>query len=190
MTLTKAALVEFIRRHRHGVEASLAANGAPEAALVSLLVNEDLELFFDSFDSTRKVANLRRDPRIALVIGGCTPGDERTVQYEGVVDLPTGAELEHFKRDYFAVHPDGQRRSGLAGITYFRVRPAWIRYNNLNVAPPEIVVFKRGAGLPHEDGSKKYYTDMPYTQTREPWQPKVEHEALFNPFVKTRDEEL
>ena len=74
--------------------ASHAAEGPPEAALVGFLVNNRLELFFDSFDSTRKVANLRRDPRIAFVIGGYTIGDERTVQYEGVVDVPTGAEFE------------------------------------------------------------------------------------------------
>jgi hypothetical protein len=40
------------------------------------------------------------------------------VQYEGVVDVPTGAELQQFKRDYFAIQPDGLRRSKLPGITY------------------------------------------------------------------------
>lgn len=146
MSMTQDALLEFLRIHRYGVQASRSVEGAPQAALVGFVVNDRLELFFDSFDSTRKVANLRRDPHIAFVIGGYTLGDERTVQYEGEVDVPAGAELQQFKREYFAVHPDGLRRSKLAGITYFRVRPRWIRYTNFNVVPAEIVVFE-GAAL-------------------------------------------
>ncbi len=96
MSMTKAALLEFLRLHRYGVEASYTTEGPPQAALVGFVVNAGLELFFDSFDSTRKVPNLRRDPRIAFVIGGYT-GDRRTVQYEGEVDVPTDAELEQFR---------------------------------------------------------------------------------------------
>jgi hypothetical protein len=185
MSMNKTDLFEFIRNHRYGVEASHTQAGPPEAALVGFAVNERLELFFDSFDSTRKVANLRRDPRIAFVIGGQTPGDSRTVQYEGEVDLPTGAELERFKNDYFAVHPDGLRRSKLAGITYFRVRPRWIRCTNFNVAPAQIVVFE-GAGLAAAEGAEKPAVAMPYAQANEPWQPKIERESVFNAFEDSR----
>jgi uncharacterized protein YhbP (UPF0306 family) len=188
MSMTKAALLEFIRLHRYGVEASHTAEGLPQAALVGFVVNERLELFFDCFDSTRKVANLRRSPRIAFVIGGYTVGDERTVQYEGEVDQPTGAELERFKSDYFAVFPDGLRRSRLAGITYFRVRPRWIRYSNLNVLPAETVVFE-GAGLGSDDSVGEHATATPYIH-RDPWQPKIEREPLFNAFANPRDAEL
>jgi len=185
MSMTKADLFEFIRSHRYGVEASHAQEGPPEAALVGFAVNERLELFFDSFDSTRKVANLRRDPRIAFVIGGQTPGDSRTVQYEGEVDLPAGEDLERFKNDYFAAHPDGLRRSKLAGITYFRVRPRWIRCTNFNVVPAQIVVFE-GAGLGTAEGAQRPAVAMPYAQTKEPWQPKIEREPVFNAFADSR----
>jgi uncharacterized protein YhbP (UPF0306 family) len=184
---TTATLLEFLRSHRHGVEASNTKEGPPEAALIGFTVNERLELFFDSFDSTRKVANLRRDPRIALVIGGYAPGDARTVQYEGEVDLPTGEELERFKNEYFAVHPDGLRRAGLAGITYFRVRPRWIRFTNFNVMPAQIVAFE-GPGLGTDDGAEKpaVAVAMPYAQLKEPWQPKMEREPVFNAFEDSR----
>jgi general stress protein 26 len=184
MSITKAALLEFLRLHRYGVEASQTAEGPPEAALVGFVINERLELFFDSFDSTRKVANLRRNPRIAFVIGGYELGDNRTVQYEGEVDLPTGAELEHFKRDYFAAHPDGLRRSKLPGITYFRVRPHWIRYTNINVVPAEIVIFE-GANLDTDNSAMEHTTATPY-EMREPWQPKIQREPMFNAFANPR----
>jgi hypothetical protein len=54
-------------------------------------------------------------PRAALVIGGMTPGDERTVQYEGIADEPTGHDLELLKELYFLRLPDGRERSGWPG---------------------------------------------------------------------------
>jgi general stress protein 26 len=182
MSVTKADLLEFLRLHHYGVEASHAIEGPPQAALVSFVVNARLELFFDSFDSTRKVANLRRDPRIAFVIGGYTPGDQRTVQYEGEVDVPSGAELERFKSDYFALHPDGLRRSRLPGITCFRVRARWIRYTNFNVAPAQLVVFE-GAALNPDDRAEDHTGATPYTHMKEPWQPKITREPVFNAFA-------
>jgi general stress protein 26 len=182
MSMTRASLLEFLKLHRYGVEASHTVEGAPEAALVGFVVNDRLELFFDSFDSTRKVANLRRDPRIAFVIGGYALGDERTVQYEGEVDVPAGAELERFKSDYFAGHPDGLRRSRLPGITYFRVRARWIRYTDFNVAPAQVVVFE-GAVLSAGNSTEEHTRPTPHTHMKEPWQPKIERAPVFNPFV-------
>ena len=46
--------------------------------------------------------NLRRNPNIALVIGGTSLGDERTVQYEGITDEPNGPKLRLLKELYFA----------------------------------------------------------------------------------------
>jgi hypothetical protein len=138
MTLSRAELLTFIRQHRYAVESTIGHSGGPQAALVGFVVNDTLEFFFDAFGSTRKVANLRADPRIALVIGGTTAGDERTVQVEGIVDEPTGEALEAFQKRYFAELPDGKRRAKLPGIQYFRVRPRWIRYSDLNVNPPRI----------------------------------------------------
>jgi hypothetical protein len=85
--------------------------------------------------------NLRRNPRIAFVIGGLTHGDERTVQYEGVADEPVGADLERLKELYFIRFPDGRERQNWPGLVYVRARPTWIRYSDFNRKPPEIVEF-------------------------------------------------
>jgi uncharacterized glyoxalase superfamily protein PhnB len=180
-TVSKAELLEYMRLYRYAVQATVTADGAPQAALVGFVVNDQLELFFDTFASTRKAGNLKRDSRMAFVIGGHTLGEERTVQYEGVVDSPSGAELEGFKDAYFALHPDGVRRSKLAGISYFRVRPRWIRYTNFNAAPAQIVVFEGAVlgGDPHAYGA---VATSHYTQLRAPWEPKVDREPDFNAF--------
>jgi hypothetical protein len=134
--MTRAELVAFLGRHRLGVLASVAAGGAPQAAVVGVAVSADLELVFDTLGSTRKAANLRRDGRAALVVGW---DEEQTVQLEGIADEPAGAELTRLKQVYFAAFPDGPTRESWPGITYFRVRPTWVRYSDFRGAEPVIV---------------------------------------------------
>jgi general stress protein 26 len=134
-------LLEFLRRHRLAVEASVSATDSPQAAVVGIAVTDRLEIVFDTVDSTRKARNLRRNPKLAFVIGGLTAGDERTVQYEGIADEPSGAELERLKAIYYGVYPDGPSRLSWPGLIYVRVRPTWIRYTDYTVDPTEIVEF-------------------------------------------------
>jgi len=127
MAVSKRQLYDFIRARPLAVLATACANGAPEAALVGVAVSEDLELIFDTTDATRKYPNLKRDPRIAFVFGG---DGEETLQYEGVADEPAGAELARLKEIYFAAFPDGVTRQDWPGLTYFRVRPKWLRFSS------------------------------------------------------------
>jgi hypothetical protein len=134
--MTRAELVTFIRKHRWGVEASVAATGAPQAAVVGIAVSDALELVFDTVGTTRKGANLRRDPRVAFVIGW---DEGQTVQLEGVADEPAGDELARLQALYFAAFPDGPSRLSWPDITYFRVRPTWVRYSDFRGAEAVIV---------------------------------------------------
>jgi hypothetical protein len=139
--MTRAELLQFMRGHSLAVQTSVSPSGAPQAAVVGIVVTKDLEIFFDTLETTRKVHNLRRNPKIAFVIGGLTNGDERTVQYEGIADEPTGAELNRLQELYFRSFPDGRQRQGWPGLVYVRARPIWIRYSDYNQAPPEIMEF-------------------------------------------------
>ncbi|HEX7450933.1 MAG TPA: pyridoxamine 5'-phosphate oxidase family protein, partial [Polyangiaceae bacterium] len=67
----------------------MTSTGAPQAAVVGYAVSDDLELVFDTLGSTRKAHNLRRDSRVALVVGW---DDDQTVQIEGIADEPCGEE--------------------------------------------------------------------------------------------------
>jgi pyridoxine/pyridoxamine 5'-phosphate oxidase len=134
--MTRQEFVDFIRRHRWGVVATVAATGGPEAAVVGVAVTDDLELVFDTLGSTRKAENLRRDGRVAVVVGW---DEEQTAQIEGLADEPAGAALEACRRAYFAHFPDGPTRLAWPGITYFRVRPTWVRFSDFRRPTPKIV---------------------------------------------------
>ena len=116
---------QFMNRERLAVLATVAENGQPEAALMGFAVTPELELVFDTVKGSRKYPNLKKNPRVAWVIG-CTT--EVTVQYEGIAEELEGEELAKYKRPYFAAFPDGPARESWPGITYFLVRPKWVRY--------------------------------------------------------------
>jgi Pyridoxamine 5'-phosphate oxidase len=134
-------LLEFLRSNRLAVQASLSCD-APQAAVVGFAISDTFEIVFDTLQTTRKAINLRHNPHIALVIGGLIAGDERTVQYEGLADEPSGADLERVTEIYYSAYPDGPNRTKWPGLIYIRVRPKWIRYSDYNQNPPEIVEFQ------------------------------------------------
>jgi len=142
--MTRDGLLEFMRSQKYAVESSVSPSGVPQAAVVGIAVTDRFEIVFDTLASARKTENLRRHPRIAFVIGGTLDGDERTVQYEGVADEPSGAERERLVAVYLDRFPDGRARQQWPGLIYVRARPAWIRYSDYGADPPVIVEFGDG----------------------------------------------
>jgi hypothetical protein len=135
-------LLAFMRQERYAVQASVSPTGHPQAAIVGIVVSDRFEVFFDTLDTSRKAANLRRNPSAAFVIGPALANSERTVQLEGVADEPTGSELEQLLEIYFAKFLDGRSRRSWPALIYVRVTPTWIRYSNYSTDPPEIVEFR------------------------------------------------
>ena len=122
---------QFMNSQRLAVLATVGEPMRPEAALMGFAVTPELKIIFDTVKSSRKYPHLKKNPRVAWVIG-CTT--EVTVQYEGVAEELAGEELAKYKKTYFAAFPDGPARESWPGITYFVVRPEWVRYCDYN--PP------------------------------------------------------
>jgi len=120
---------EFMNRESLAVLATVGENGHPEAALMGFAVTPELEIIFDTVKSSRKYPNLKKNARVAWVIG-CTT--EVTVQYEGIAEELEGEELANYQKTYFAKFADGRARLSWPGITYFVVRPKWVRYCDYN----------------------------------------------------------
>ena len=129
-SVTRDHILQFLQAQRLGIVASISPAGDPQSAVVGIAVTDRLEIVFDTLSSTRKCDNLRRLPKVSVVTGW---DQEITVQYEGVADEPSGAELERLKACYFGVYPDGVgERQAWEGITDFRIRPTWIRFSDFS----------------------------------------------------------
>jgi len=134
-------LLGFLRRQRFGVISSVSPDGQPQAAVVGLAFTDEGEAVFDTVGSSRKARNLRRDPRASLVIWE----GERTVQMEGRVDEPAGAERDAIVKVYLAAFPAGVERLRWEGITHFRFRPSWVRDSDFGAGPePRILELPSG----------------------------------------------
>jgi len=133
--MDKAAIYAFMARCRRGVLSSTSSNGTPQSALMGIATTPALEIIFDTKKSSRKYPNLIQRPSCSFVVGW---EGEQTVQFEGIAIEPHGEELRNYLETYFAVWPGGRARMDWPGITYFVVRPTWIRYCDYDQKPPMI----------------------------------------------------
>lgn len=125
--MKRAELIAFLRAHKLCVQASVHADGRPQAAVVGYAISDDLEIVFDTVTTSRKFANLTRDPRCAITVWA----EAITVQLEGNADVPAGDDLDRLRACYFVAYPDGRDRlRDWPTLTYFRVRPTWARYSD------------------------------------------------------------
>jgi hypothetical protein len=93
--MTRAELYAFISRHKLGVLGYLSPVGTPQSALVGIAVTPELEIIFDTVNSSRKYSALLRNPAASFAIGWT---GEVTVQYEGFAFQPGGEELARYRR--------------------------------------------------------------------------------------------
>ena len=128
--MTREEFVAFVRMARQGVVATVDCGGNPEAALVGLAVTDEGDVLFDSYTATRKVDNLRANPRAALVIGW---DDGVSVQVEGSAEILAGPDRDAFGQVYLAQFPGS--RALADGFSIIRVVPNWLRHYDARPDP-------------------------------------------------------
>jgi general stress protein 26 len=132
---------DYLERHELAVLATASPSGSPAAALIGIAFmgknnGQGMAVVFDTLTSTRKYARLKANPRVALVIG---LGEETTLQLDGEAEELAGEALAEAKEIYFRKWPDGREREAWPNITYFKVRPSWIRHSDFGRQPPRII---------------------------------------------------
>ncbi len=130
----QAKLVEFIAACDLAVVSYLSAEGTPQSAVVGIAVTPELEIVFDTVASSRKYRSLKARGECSVVIWS----GEVTVQYEGIAEETMD---DRYREAYFKKMPDGRDRLSWPGITYFVVRPKWIRYSDFDARPCVIEEF-------------------------------------------------
>ena len=124
----KRLILDLIRKSELGVISTVSSEALPEAAVIGISETEDLTIFFGTFATSRKYANLKLRPRAAFVIGW----DKVTVQYEGMATELSGEEKERAIEAHIRKLPGSAKFAQLPEQRYFKVSPLWIRYTDLS----------------------------------------------------------
>ena len=127
-TVDLDGLVEFSAGKHQLVLATTRRDGRPQLSLVTGVVTAAGEVLVSTYPQRAKAHNIRRDPRVSvLVMGGF---DGAWVQIDGdaeVVDMPDAADgLVEYFRAISGEHPDwDEYRQAMAdqGKSLIRVRP-------------------------------------------------------------------
>lgn len=133
--MERAELVDYVRLQRDGVVSTVGPDGAPQAAYLSLAATDRGELVFDARPESRKVANLRRDARVAVVVGG---RDGTTLQCEGVADVLDGDDLVRCSAAYVDAFPEFAASVRSGTVVVIRVRLGWARFGDFRGDAPDV----------------------------------------------------
>lgn len=132
---TREGLVATMAQQRLWTVSTIGKEREPHSAVVGVAVRADLALVFDTFYSTRKAADLTRDPRVALTMWA----GELTVQLEGRATIAVDPLRDSVQASYLATFPDGAARANDPGLIYVIVRPTWIRISDYATTVPKVV---------------------------------------------------
>jgi len=100
---------DFLRDHHRAVLATLRRDGRPQMSPVACAVDDDGRAMVSTRESAMKVANIRRDSRVSLIV----VSDEwygEWVQLDGTADIVSLPEAMELLVDYYrrvaGEHPD------------------------------------------------------------------------------------
>ena len=125
-------LYEFIKKHKLAVIATTDGNGRPEAAVIGVAVDKNLEIICGTYNTSRKYLNLKKNARVALVIGW---EKAQTVQYEGIAEELDENEAEQALDTILAKTPSAARYVEREYKVVYRIKPSWIRFSDLSKDP-------------------------------------------------------
>lgn len=137
--MDKDTVLAFIKTKKHAVISTCGKNQQPEAALIGFGETDDFELIFGTFKTTKKYKNLKKNNKVAFVIGW--DEDYITVQYEGIASELSRSEIEKYIPLYHKKTPGAAAYKSDPNQTYWKVKPTWIRHSDLSGDEEKIYEF-------------------------------------------------
>ncbi|MWB98167.1 pyridoxamine 5'-phosphate oxidase family protein [Agromyces seonyuensis] len=128
-------MIEYVRAQGWGVLSTVGPEGSPHSAFLELTATDAGELVCNARSGSRKIADLGRDDRVSVVIGGL---DGTTLQVEGVADSPAGGDQERCTAAYLAAFPQYAASFDDPGVVLVRVIPNWARHGDYRERPAAI----------------------------------------------------
>lgn len=137
---TTDQILAFLNTQRLCTFATVADDGRPQAATVAFSEHQGLRLVIGTSVASRKATNIARDGRVAITV---TDPDKRyTVQYEGIGQGITQAELVPYEAAHFAKQPGSLPFKDLPDQFYILVKPLFVRFSDCNPYPWRLTEYR------------------------------------------------
>lgn len=125
----KQKVFDFISNEKYCVLSTVNTKGKPEAATMSFVVTNNLEVMFSTSKLYRKYGNIQNNNNVAIVFG--VNGDDFvTVQYEGEISELT-ENVDYFIQKKIEKYPETAKYANDPDNVYLIVKPKWIKYSDL-----------------------------------------------------------
>jgi uncharacterized protein YhbP (UPF0306 family) len=132
-------IFEFIKSQDLAVISTVTHDFLPQSAVVGISGKENLELIFGTANDSRKYQNLKKNPRVSLVIGW---DQGKTVQYEGEVVELSGSDKEEAINIHLSKTPSAAKYLSLPQEAIFKIVPKWVKYSDVSVDPWDVTELK------------------------------------------------
>ena len=129
-SISRDDFIEFVTGARLAVLATVSESGRPEAALMEVAGSESGEMIFDTAVASRKLANLERNEKVAVVIGWQSGV---SIQVEGTARIVVGEERTAYEQVYEEQWPAS--RVSDRSLAVIVVNPTWLCQYDATVAP-------------------------------------------------------
>lgn len=133
----KKIIYEFIGVNQVGTVCTVDLQNHPHAAIVDLVVLENLHLLFSTYTTSRKYKNLKENPFVSVVVWD---GGKIQVQYEGIAAELTGGEYEKHKSTYD--EKASWRIWKIREFRLFKIAPIFIRFSDFTSFPEKVIEVK------------------------------------------------
>ncbi len=135
----KQKILSVLRANKVAVLAThLDMESAPESAAVVFSESDDLEIFFGSDSNRRKNYNLKKNPKVSLVVGWDFL-EMKTLQIEGIAKIISDTEeIERIQNIHYLKNTQSLSYKKNPIREYIKITPYWIRYSCVKHKPYEV----------------------------------------------------
>jgi general stress protein 26 len=117
-----AAAKDVMQTARYSTLVTIGEDGQPQARIVDPFVpDSDFTIWIGTNSLTRKVTEIRRDPRVTLLYFNAAAAEYVTVLGTAALIADSSEKARHWKPEWAAYYKDGPRSDGYLLI---RVRPS------------------------------------------------------------------
>ena len=131
--MTKEQIFDFIKQHHIAVISTVNSSALPEASVVGFGIDQNFEIYVATYDSSRKFANIKKNPRVAMVIGW---EHGKTVQIEGEAEHITDSEkINEISMGVLEKMPTIAKYVKPERVVFLKITPKWLKYSDISGEP-------------------------------------------------------